>query len=677
MLKATDTGAGPDSLRRLYVYNAGFLTQTRVRRILALAGWDVRIGMPGPEDWVGVWGQSPTSPRGEAVARHRDAPVLRVEDAFLRSLHPGRSGEPTLGLFLDRTGVHFDASGPSDLESLLATHPLDDPALLNAAKAAKDRMAFAQLSKFSATDPNAALPDGPYVVVIDQAEGDASVTASGADAATFRTMLDEAAATHHDLPVLIKSHPETARGHRPGYFGLEDQTEQIRILADPVSPWRLFDRAAAVYTVSSGLGAEAIWAGRRPLVFGGPIYAGWGLTEDRQDFPRRGRKLSAEQLFAAAMILAPTWYDPYHDRLCELDQVISTLSAKASAWRQDRFGYMATGMRLWKRPQFKAMFGPNIAFDRDPKRAAARAKRDDRTLLVWGRTETGPSQPERVVRTEDGFLRSRGLGAKLVPPLALVEDDEGIYFDPSKPSRLETLITRSVDLPEADVRRAEALIAELTQKRLTKYNIDAATPEDLPKGHKVLVVGQVEDDASVELGAPGWTNLRLLKAARAAHPKAAILFKPHPDVEAGLRLGAIREDAAKGLADLVAHESDPLALIEAVDEIWTMTSLLGFEALLRGRPVTCTGVPFYAGWGLTTDLGPIPDRRSAKPTLAQLSHAALIGYTRYFDPKTGQICPVEVLVDRLASGEDLPRTPSNRLLAKLQVWLPRRLGPRP
>jgi len=96
------------------------------------------------------------------------------------------------------------------------------------------------------------------------------------------------------------------------------------------------------------------------------------------------------------------------------------------------------------------------------------------------------------------------------------------------------------------------------------------------------------------------------------------------------------------------------------------TSLLGFEALLRGKSVTCLGVPFYAGWGLTRDLGQIPDRRFARPTLAQLTHATLIGYPRYFDPVTKQPCPPEVVVERLQNSS-LPRQRAGlRLLAKLQ-----------
>jgi capsular polysaccharide export protein len=153
---------------------------------------------------------------------------------------------------------------------------------------------------------------------------------------------------------------------------------------------------------------------------------------------------------------------------------------------------------------------------------------------------------------------------------------------------------------------------------------------------------------------------------RAANPQAVIVYKPHPDVEAGLRPGAVE---AAGLADVVAARADAVGLIAACDEVWTMTSLLGFEALIRGKPVTCLGAPFYAGWGLTTDLGPVPARRVARPDLDQLVHATLISYPRYFDPVSGRPCPVEVVVDRLSSGEFGRTGWGNRGLAKLQGWL--------
>ncbi|MEM8579515.1 MAG: capsular polysaccharide biosynthesis protein, partial [Pseudomonadota bacterium] len=99
--------------------------------------------------------------------------------------------------------------------------------------------------------------------------------------------------------------------------------------------------------------------------------------------------------------------------------------------------------------------------------------------------------------------------------------------------------------------------------------------------------------------------------------------------------------------------------------VWTMTSLTGFEALLRGVPVTVTGAPFYAGWGLTRDLGDVPPRRRARVTLEGLVHAALIDYPRYRDPVSGLPCTVEVVAERLATGA-VRQGPGLRNLSKLQ-----------
>ena len=602
---------------------------------MAQAGWEVRVGLPGLGAAVGGGGASPTAPRGEAVARHRDAPMVRVEDAFLRSLHPGRMGEATFGLLIDPVGVHFDAAQPSAVEMLLADHPLNEAALLARARDARAFMARHHLSKFAATDPSLDLPEPGYVLVIDQTEGDASVRASGATADTFARMLSTAQTENPGKRIIIKTHPETRSGHRKGYF--RDG------LADPVSPTRLFAGASAVYTVSSGLGLEAIFHGHRPRVFGTPVYAGWGLTDDRAPVPRRGRALTVDQLFAACMILAPTWYDPVGDRLCEIEDVLRMLAAGARAWREDRHGWSALGMSRWKHPHLKRFLG-DVTFTPKP----------GRRRMAWA-SKAG----EGDVRLEDGFLRSRGLGAALTPPLSYTLDDLGIYYDPSRESRLERLIAQQ--LAPDECARARALIDTLVAARLTKYTTGAAPPA-LPAGHRILVPGQVEDDAGL-LSAAGEvrTNATLLKRARQENPDAVLIYKPHPDVEGGFRPGHI----AAAEADVMATNTDPHTLLAQVDAVWTMTSLLGFEALLRDIPVTTLGAPFYAGWGLTTDLGPVPARRTARPSVEALAHAALIAYPRYSDPVTGLALSPEAAVTRLSLG---PVARPEGTLARLQAW---------
>lgn len=642
------------SNRRLFVFNAGFFRGPRIRRIVALAGWDLAVGLPGPEDTVGVWGASPTAWRGQAIARRRGASILRVEDAFLRSILPGRASGPLgrrgpIGLMLDPFGLHFQPDQPSLVENLVlggATHSQRP-----AARLAIERLIAADISKYNAHLPDQPVPDPGYVMVVDQTRGDASLL--GAGRAEFLRMLDAARDENPGLRIVIRSHPETSAGLRPGHFGRDDLRPSDIFCDAPVSPWQLLRGAARVYAMSSQLGYEAILAGHRPRVFGQPFYAGWGLSQDEHAFPRR-RPATTEDLFAASHLLAPVWYDPCRDRLTDFEGALRQLEAEARAFRQDHAGHLAYGMRLWKRPFVARAFGGGKGV-----RFTSRPGPD--VTLAWANRA---SKVPQAIRVEDGFLRSRGLGAALVPPLSLVADDLGIYYDPSRESRFERIM--AAPLPPGGADRGQAFANALIRAGVTKYNLSGRTP-DLPPGHRILVPGQVQDDASILLGAGAErTNLALLQRVRAENPGAVLIYKPHPDVEAGLRPGLIDPADTARLADMVASHSNAHALMAEVDEVWTITSTLGFEALLRGIPVTTLGAPFYAGWGLTRDLGPVPARRQTRADLAHLTHAALIAYPRYFDPVSGLPCPPEAALERLSDPALQSGGPALRIIAKAQ-----------
>lgn len=672
-MEAESTAA---AMRNLWCTAPGLWLPGRVRRILSLAGFRplpiTALSKPANGDTVGIWGHSPLAAKAEKIAAERSASILRLEDAFLRSILPGRAkrhGDGPLGLMIDTVGgVHFDPETPSVLERLLSTHPLDDTALLDRAREGMARLRAADLSKYNGHDPDLAPPPPGYVLVIDQTRDDASIRKSGAGWGTFREMLFRAQDDHPGQRIVLRCHPETVAGLREGHFTPEDTQGGITLLTSPVSPHRLLEGAIAVYTVSSQLGFEAILAGHRPQVFGRPFYAGWGLSEDHGGpLPRRHRRLSRAQLFAAAMILAPTWYDPCRDRLCSFEQALDQLEAETKAFRQDRGGHIATGMRLWKRRPLQGFFGREkpVRFHASADAAAREAERNHRSLLIWaGQEPADLSTTAPILRVEDGLIRSRGLGADLVPPLSLVLDDLGIYYNPTRPSRLEHLIEAPIRPGQAA--RARKLIANLRKERVTKYNLGGATPT-VPTGTRILVPGQVENDASLRFGAGSVrSNLALLEAVRAANPDAVILWKPHPDVEAGLRPGAVPQDHLSAINVFTLQGVDAASALDLADEVWTMTSGMGFEALLRGIPVTTLGAPFYAGWGLTQDLGPVPERRRARPSVEALAHAALIDYPRYRDPLSGRPCPVETVVERIAGGRTLPRSVALRLLAKAQ-----------
>ncbi len=194
---------------------------------------------------------------------------------------------------------------------------------------------------------------------------------------------------------------------------------------------------------------------------------------------------------------------------------------------------------------------------------------------------------------------------------------------------------------------------------------------DLPRDRRViLVAGQVEDDAAMLRGGSRLRgNLALLRAVRAAEPDACILFKPHPDVESGMRRGAVPEAEALRHADRVLRDMPIGPLYAQVDAVHSIASLAGFEALLRGRQVATWGRPFYAGWGLTEDHDPPPGRGRAL-SLDALVAGALILYPRYRDPMTGLPCGPELLLERLA-GAPAPARRGSAVPAPLRALVAR------
>ena len=199
-----------------------------------------------------------------------------------------------------------------------------------------------------------------------------------------------------------------------------------------------------------------------------------------------------------------------------------------------------------------------------------------------------------------------------------------------------------------------------------KRQLKGQAPADWPADRDILlVVGQVENDKSILLGCePDLnTNSALVEAARADHPDAFLVYRNHPDVLAGNRPGRL-DAAALSAVDAVADGLDIIDCLNACRRVATLTSLTGFEALIRGKAVSVYGRPFYAGWGLTNDrLG--FDRRTRRATVDHLILAALIHYPLYVTP-TGWPCEAEDLVQALIAARDQPPPPAPR--GQIQRW---------
>lgn len=371
-----------------------------------------------------------------------------------------------------------------------------------------------------------------------------------------------------------------------------------------------------------------------------------------------------------------------------------TLSAAAQyliLWKklieQNRDIDFAAGFAFWKRTTLAPLLWPGergVPFTDDLAAATAQS-----VAAVWTsrlprktKDQIARHRPQ-IIEVEDGFIRSSGLGANCVPPLSIIADRRGIYFDPNKPSDLEHILQHA-DIPAEIQAQAESLRRAIIAAAISKYGnqgaaADVSAIKKQAKGRKIILVpGQVEDDRSVLSGGSGITgNLELLRRVRAQEAGAFILYKPHPDVEAGHRKGRVADNRTLEFADFIAKDSPIIPLVELADHVHVLTSLTGFEALLRQKPVTTHGVPFYAGWGLTEDFGHIPARRSRRRNLDELVAASLIFYARYLDPVTGLPCPADILIQRLHDGGAAASSPFTRfrqLQVSIRLFLNKRVG---
>lgn len=654
-------------LRTIAVFTWGVW---RVPRLAELCGAQEVLFRPSSArandiDAVVVWGNKPTSRRGLAYALRHHLPCLRAEDGFLRSVGLGVNGAAPLSIVLDDEGIYYDARKASRIERLLAesTKALDDETTIDRARRAIARITEAGLSKYNCAppiEPDLPATDRPRVLVVDQTRGDLSVRCGLAGSKSFEAMLAAALEENPGAEIVVKTHPDVLAGKKRGYLEAP-RGDRIRLFADDVPAHALLSGMSRVYAVTSQLGFEALMAGKPVSCFGAPWYAGWGATDDRIEVPRRGRSRSVEQLFAAAYILYARYLDPTTGRPGDLEDVIEHLALQRRHFADNRGKLICFGFRFWKRGYMKAYLrcpGNEITFASNAKDAEESGIDQSTRLLVWGQRESAEvralaeRQGLRLSRVEDGFLRSVGLGSDLAMPASLVFDRSGIYYDPNGPSDLETIL-ETAHFPAHEVERARKLRRRIVTAGLSKYNVGGDTQLFVPEDKRiVLVPGQVEDDASIQLGCRDIrTNLALIRETRRARPDAYIIFKPHPDVLSGNRRGAVPTAEALQHCDHVETEASLAPCLAAADEVHTMTSLVGFEALLREKQVVVYGQPFYAGWGLTEDRHHV-SRRTRRLELDELVAGTLLRYPRYLDRDSYAFTTPEETIDKLLAERD-------------------------
>ena len=679
------------------------------RRLLGIPGLTALLGAPvgywygstlPPHEALIGWGRRPVAERLKGRSHAMGIPLVRLEDGLLRSFAPGDQCVP-LSLVMDDVGIYYDSSKPSALENLLASD-VDVLSALGDEVARAIRLVLEhRLSKYN-HGPDLFLKrynKSSAVLVVDQTFGDMSVAFGGSSQFAFDAMMAAARLENPEATIYVKTHPEVTSGRKKGYLSSVKNSflagQRTVVLRETINPMSLIAQVGRVYVVTSTMGFEALLAGKPVTCFGMPWYAGWGLTDDRltdsSAHARRTRKRSVQELFAAAYFHYTRYLNPVTHQRGTIFDVISWLVLQRKmatrmhgASREGRV--IGIGFWRWRAFNFRSMLGlhtQKVCFASTVQSAEAMAPSLGDTLVCWGAqapagfADMARACRARLLHLEDGFVRSVGLGSDLIRPLSLVLDERGIYFDATRPSDLEHMLSNREFGPD-DMARAQAVRAFIVEHGITKYNLEPRHAVNWQADGRtvVLVPGQVEDDASIALGCTTVnTNLGLLKAVRRVRPDAFIVYKPHPDVLSRNRKGRVALQVVRKFADYIEAGVSVVSCIEAADEVHTMTSLSGFDALLRGKKVVTYGQPFYAGWGLTEDRAERATafgRRQRSLTLDELVAGALLHYPIYWDWDLKGYTTCEAVLRRIV--EQRTTLETNGGLHKLRVgWLRRQL----
>lgn len=646
----------------------------RIAHLATLLGGSLHRLQSIPADHIDAvvgWGLKPTAKRARNWAYRYDKPYISLEDGFVRSLGLGVEGAPLHSLIVDPVGIYYDATRPSLLEQLIEKSNTLSEQSLERAEAGLSLLRSRRLAKYNQA-PDFPLnlealglePTRPRVLVVDQTVGDASIHYGLARADSFEQMLQAAITENPGADIIVRTHPDVLSGHKSGYLTALARQYGCFLHAESISPWALLDEVSRVYVVTSQLGFEALMAGLPVRCFGMPFYAGWGLTEDELSCPRRGKSRRLAEVFHAAYLQYCRYVNPYTGERCEFEATVDLLAEQVRQRERFRGAWCGLDFSRWKQRFVPAYLGAeaHIRWQSSPlvEHQDSSDAESHEQVLVWSSAlsqdtlDACQRQRKHLVRMEDGFIRSVGLGIDLVRPLSLVLDREGIYYDATRPSELEHLLNGH-DVSSHERARAKALRQRLVEAKISKYNVGQARVSlrgELPPERRIILVpGQVETDASIRYGAPEEkTNLALLTAVRAMQPDAFIIYKPHPDVLSGGRLGSLE---AEGLCDLEVSDVLMPVLLDEVDEVHTLCSLTGFEALMREIPVTTYGLPFYAGWGLTEDRQ-ICTRRQRTRTLDELVALTLLVYPTYVDPQSGDHINAETALSLLIQYREKP-----------------------
>ncbi|MBZ8008045.1 capsular polysaccharide biosynthesis protein [Campylobacter sp. RM9334] len=591
------------------------------------------------------WGRKESGKIAKDLAKKNNAKFCLLEDGLIRSLGLGINDKNSFSLVFDDIGIYYDATTPSRLENILNTYEFNEDELQKARKAIK-YLVDNNISKYNNAYKEFKLGNKDNVLVILQSANDLSLKYGLANNINSLDMIKDAIKENPNSKIYVKIHPDTLNSKKQSDININEIPQECEIISDSYNPIILLKNFKKVYTKTSTMGFEALLCGCECVCYGIPFYAGWGITKDKQKCERRIKIRNIEEIFYAMYFLYTKYYNPYSEDISDIFDTMKTIVQFREIYKANSGRLFFFGFSLWKRAHTKHFFKSfdnKIIFMNSLSTLKRYKVTENDKAFIWGK-KYDKNELEKYFKNvsivEDGFIRSIGLGSNLTKAYSLVVDDMGIYFDPQLPSRLEYIL-KNTNFSDELIEEAKEIRKLILDNSFSKYN--CLKHQELPKRKQktILIPAQVEDDASIKCGGLGYDTLKLIKQVRAENPEAYIIYKVHPDVVAGNRKGLKDEKIILKYCDEIITDISIDSCIKACDEVHTITSTAGYDALIRDKVVVTYGAPFYAGWGLTIDKNITPkilSRRSRNLSINELIAGVIILYPRYLNPLSNKFC---------------------------------------
>ena len=603
------------------------------------------------KDTIVGWGRKKSGLKAEELSKKYNCNKLLCEDGFFRSIKVGSQNHLSFSIIKDPIGIYYDSNSPSLLENFLNDDTLYQNIDFNDIKQNIEYIKKHQLSKYNLNQKvplNYFKKNKKKLLFVAQTKGDLSLElGNGNEYNSLDIIIDALKEYPIELyDYYVKIHPEVLLDIKESDIDIEIfKNYGFNIISENFNPIDLLSYFDVIYTKTSGMGFEALLLGKTVKCFGTPFYSGWGLTEDLIKIDRRKKVRTFEELFYATTVLYSEYANPQTGEQILLEEALQLLKYLKYIFVLDFKQPHLFGFSIWKK-KFIGNYikNQNIVFHN--YRPTKKNLKED-NIYIWGMKEiknitTDVNKQKNITRVEDGFIRSVDLGSNLSTPYSLIFDTTGIYFNAEGPSDLENILNDDMNFNQSLIKKSEKLIKLLNEKNISKYN-NYKNKKLLVNTNKkiILVVGQVDSDASIKYNLnKNINNKILLETVRKENPNSFIIYKPHPDV-----LSKNRENTSLTLkhsekyADLIVTDYHISDVLEIVEDVHVISSLVGLEALIKGKKVVCHGTPFYSGWGLTEDLIKI-DRRKKVRTLEELVAASYILYPRYINPNTKELTNV-------------------------------------